>query len=49
MRSWVINIAIRKNMKLWFLKTNKAVKMYNNAGFRTVYENAEEHIMVCEL
>ena len=30
-------------------KTNYAVKMYKNVGFRTVDENAEEYIMVCEL
>ena len=30
-------------------KANYAVKMYENVGFRTVDENAEEFIMVCEL
>jgi len=25
------------------------VKMYKNVGFKTVDENAEEYIMVCEL
>ena len=30
-------------------KANYAVKMYNNVGFKTVDENAEEYIMVCEL
>ena len=30
-------------------KANYAVKMYKNVGFRTVDENAEEFIMVCEL
>ena len=30
-------------------KANFAVKMYKNVGFRTVDENAEEYIMVCEL
>ena len=30
-------------------KTNYAVKMYENVGFKTVDENAEEYIMVCEL
>ena len=30
-------------------KANYAVKMYRNVGFRTVDENAEELIMVCEL
>ncbi len=30
-------------------KANYAVKMYKNVGFKTVDENAEEYIMVCEL
>ena len=30
-------------------KTNYAVKMYTDLGFKTVSENAEEYIMVCEL
>ena len=30
-------------------KENYAVRMYQSAGFRTVGENAEEYIMVCEL
>ena len=30
-------------------KANYAVKMYKNVGFKTVGENAEEYIMVCEL
>ena len=30
-------------------KANYAVKMYENAGFKTVDENDEEYIMVCEL
>ena len=30
-------------------KANYAVKMYEKAGFRTVDENSEEYIMVCEL
>ena len=30
-------------------KANYAVKMYRNVGFKTVDENAEECIMVCEL
>ena len=30
-------------------KTNYAVKMYENVGFKTVDENAGEYIMVCEL
>ena len=34
---------------LVFQKANYAVKMYENVGFKTVDENAEEYIMVCEL
>lgn len=30
-------------------KANYAVRMYEAVGFRTVDENAEEYIMVCEL
>lgn len=30
-------------------KANYAVKMYKNVGFKTVDENVEEYIMVCEL
>lgn len=30
-------------------KANYAVRMYEKAGFRTVDENNEEYIMVCEL
>jgi len=30
-------------------KTNYAVKMYKDVGFKAVNENAEEYIMVCEL
>ncbi len=30
-------------------KANYAVKMYENVGFKIVYENEEEYIMVCEL
>ena len=30
-------------------KANYAVKMYENVGFKTVDENDEEYIMVCEL
>ena len=30
-------------------KANYAVKMYKNVGFKTVDENTEEYIMVCEL
>ncbi len=30
-------------------KANYAVKMYEDAGFKTVDENEEEYIMVCEL
>ena len=30
-------------------KVNYAVKMYKAVGFKTIDENAEEYIMVCEL
>ena len=30
-------------------KANYAVKMYKNVGFKTIGENAEEFIMMCEL
>ena len=30
-------------------KENYAVRMYEKVGFRTVDENSEEFIMVCEL
>ena len=30
-------------------KANYAVRMYENVGFKTVDENEEEYIMVCEL
>ena len=30
-------------------KANYAVKMYENVGFKTIGENGEEYIMVCEL
>ena len=30
-------------------KANYAVRMYENVGFKTVDENDEEYIMVCEL
>ena len=33
----------------WVQKANYAVKMYKDVGFKTVNENAEEYIMVCEL
>ena len=38
-----------KRASLAVQKANYAVKMYNNVGFKTVDENAEEYIMVCEL
>ena len=38
-----------KRASLAVQKANYAVKMYNNLGFKTVDENAEEYIMVCEL
>lgn len=30
-------------------KANYAVRMYGKVGFKTVSENEEEYIMVCEL
>ena len=30
-------------------KENYAVRMYEHAGFRTISENEEEYIMVCDL
>lgn len=38
-----------KRASLAVQKVNYAVKMYENVGFKTVNENADEYIMVCEL
>ena len=38
-----------KRASLSVQKENYAVKMYRNVGFKTIYENAEEYIMVCKL
>ena len=38
-----------KKASLAVQKENYAVRMYEAVGFRTVYENDEEYIMVCEL
>ena len=38
-----------KKASLAVQKANYAVRMYEAVGFRTVDENAEEYIMVCEL
>ncbi|MCR5831507.1 MAG: GNAT family N-acetyltransferase [Lachnospiraceae bacterium] len=38
-----------KEASLAVQKANYAVKMYEKVGFKTVDENAEEYIMVCEL
>ncbi len=38
-----------KKASLAVQKANYAVKMYKNVGFKTVDENDEEYIMVCEL
>lgn len=38
-----------KKASLAVQKENYAVKMYEKAGFKTVNENDEEYIMVCEL
>ena len=38
-----------KKASLAVQKANYAVRMYEAVGFRTIDENAEEYIMVCEL
>ncbi len=38
-----------KEASLAVQKENYAVRMYRDVGFRTVDENEEEYIMVCEL
>ena len=38
-----------KRASLAVQKANYAVKMYKNTGFKTIDENEEEYIMVCEL
>ena len=38
-----------KKASLAVQKANYAVKMYKNVGFKTIDENEEEYIMVCEL
>ena len=38
-----------KRASLAVQKANYAVRMYETVGFRTVDENVEEYIMVCEL
>ena len=38
-----------KKVSLAVQKANYAVRMYEKVGFRTVDENDEEYIMVCEL
>ena len=38
-----------KKASLAVQKENYAVKMYEKAGFKTVNENEEEYIMICEL
>lgn len=38
-----------KRASLAVQKTNYAVKMYEKVGFKTVDENDEEYIMVCDL
>ena len=38
-----------KRASLAVQKTNYAVRMYENTGFRTIDENDEEYIMVCDL
>ena len=38
-----------KRLSLSVQKANYAVRMYDRAGFRTVLENDDEYIMVCDL
>jgi ribosomal protein S18 acetylase RimI-like enzyme len=38
-----------KQASLAVQKANYAVRMYEKVGFRTVNENEEEYIMLCEL
>ena len=38
-----------KKASLAVQKANYAVRMYEAVGFRTIVENAEEYIMVCDL
>lgn len=38
-----------KRASLAVQKKNYAVKMYKNVGFKTVDENEQEYIMLCEL
>ena len=38
-----------KRISLSVQKTNYAVRMYHQAGFRTILENDDEYIMVCDL
>ena len=38
-----------KRASLAVQKANYAVKLYKRVGFRTVDENEQEYIMVCEL
>ncbi len=37
-----------KRLSLAVQKANYAVKMYEKVGFKTVSENDEEYIMLCE-
>ncbi|SCW68798.1 Ribosomal protein S18 acetylase RimI [Ruminococcaceae bacterium YRB3002] len=45
----VLRTAGYERVSLAVQKANYAVRMYERAGFRTVSENDEEYIMVCEL
>lgn len=38
-----------KRISLSVQKANYAVRMYETAGFRTIQENGDEYIMVCDL
>lgn len=48
MLCWMKGQGYRK-VSLAVQKANAAVNLYRNVGFRTVAENDEEYIMVCEL
>ena len=42
-------IGTHQKISLSVQKANYAVRMYERAGFRTILENSDEYIMVCDL
>ena len=46
---WLLKEQGYKKASLAVQKANYAVRMYEKVGFRTVDEDDEEYIMVCEL